>query len=99
MIGTPTLVKSVTYDDTGNITNKSDLADGSGGTGTYTYPNPGNPLPHAVKSISGTANGTRVGKASSRAVLSFPSKTIPPATSSAAPAVAVGTNGQALPIS
>ncbi len=51
------LVKSVAYDDIGNIINKSDLADGSGGTGTYTYANPTNPLPHAVKSISGTANG------------------------------------------
>ncbi len=51
------LLKSVAYDDIGNITNKSDLADGSGGTGAYTYPNPTNPLPHAVKSISGTANG------------------------------------------
>ncbi len=52
------VLKSVTYDDIGNITNKSDLADPNGGTGTYSYPNPQNPLPHAVKSISGTVNGT-----------------------------------------
>jgi YD repeat-containing protein len=51
------LLKSVTYDDTGNITLKSDLADTSGGTGAYTYPNSTNPLPHAVKAIGGTVNG------------------------------------------
>jgi RHS repeat-associated protein len=51
------LLKSVAYDDTGNIVSKSDLTDTSGGTGAYTYANPGNPLPHAVKSINGTVNG------------------------------------------
>jgi RHS repeat-associated protein len=53
------VLKSVTYDDIGNITNKSDLADGSGGTGTYSYNLPTHPLPHAVMSISGTVNGTQ----------------------------------------
>jgi RHS repeat-associated protein len=51
------LLKTVAYDDTGNITLKSDLADTNGGTGAYTYANPTNPLPHAVKSIGGTVNG------------------------------------------
>ena len=54
LMGTPGLVKSVAYDDTGNITLKSDLADPYGGTGAYTYVNA---LPHAVRSINGTANG------------------------------------------
>jgi len=53
------LLKTVAYDDPGNIALKSDLADTSGGTGAYAYANPGNPLPHAVKSISGTANGVK----------------------------------------
>ncbi len=52
------VLKSVTYDDIGNITNKSDLADPNGGTGTYSYNLPQHPLPHAVQSISGTVNGT-----------------------------------------
>jgi RHS repeat-associated protein len=50
-------LKTVAYDDIGNITNKSDLADTNGGTGAYTYNLPGHPLPHAVMSISGTVNG------------------------------------------
>jgi len=52
----PGALKSLTYDDTGNITDKSDLA-GSGGDGSYSYAGPGHPLPHAVKSISGLVNG------------------------------------------
>jgi len=53
------VLKSVSYDDIGNITNKSDLADTSGGTGTYSYNLPQHPLPHAVMSISGTVNGSQ----------------------------------------
>ena len=47
-----TLVKSVGYDSggVGNIASKSDV-------GTYSYPQPGQPLPHAVSSITGTLNG------------------------------------------
>jgi RHS repeat-associated protein len=55
---TPAL-KSVSYDDIGNIVLKSDLADPNGGTGAYTYANPTHPLPHAVKSILGTVNGVQ----------------------------------------
>jgi YD repeat-containing protein len=51
-------LKSVTYDDLGNIALKSDLADQSGGTGAYTYGNAQH-QPHAVKSISGTVNGVQ----------------------------------------
>jgi RHS repeat-associated protein len=40
------LNKSFTYDLVGNITSKSDV-------GTYSYPSPGQPLPHGVASISG----------------------------------------------
>jgi hypothetical protein len=44
---TPTpLNKSFTYSAIGNLTSKSDV-------GTYTYPASGQPLPHAVTSISG----------------------------------------------
>ncbi|HEX4860812.1 MAG TPA: RHS repeat-associated core domain-containing protein, partial [Rhizomicrobium sp.] len=50
-------LRSVAYDDIGDITLKSDLADTSGGTGAYTYANPTHPLPHAVQSINGTVNG------------------------------------------
>jgi RHS repeat-associated protein len=55
--GTPGLVKSVAYDDLGNIVSKSDLA--VGGSGAYTYPTPGSGAvrPHAVTSIAGTVNG------------------------------------------
>jgi RHS repeat-associated protein len=53
------VLKSVAYDDIGNITNKSDLADTNGGTGTYSYNLPQHPLPHAVMSISGTVNGSQ----------------------------------------
>jgi hypothetical protein len=42
--------KTVGYDALGDITSKSDV-------GTYTYPTAGNPLPHAVSSITGTVNG------------------------------------------
>ncbi len=42
--------KTVTYDDTGNITSKTDV-------GTYAYPAPGSDRPHAVKSIAGTFGG------------------------------------------
>jgi hypothetical protein len=52
-------LKTVAYDDIGNISNKSDLADMNGGTGAYTYANSTHPLPHAVKSISGTVNGVQ----------------------------------------
>jgi RHS repeat-associated protein len=40
------LSKSFTYDPIGNLTSKSDV-------GTYTYPTPGSPQPHAVMSVSG----------------------------------------------
>ena len=50
-------LKTVSYDDIGNITLKSDLADTNGGTGAYTYNLPGHTTPHAVQSISGTVNG------------------------------------------
>jgi YD repeat-containing protein len=55
--GTAGLVKSVAYDDLGNIVAKSDLA--NGGSGAYTYPTPGSGAvrPHAVTSIAGTVNG------------------------------------------
>jgi RHS repeat-associated protein len=55
--GTAGLVKSVAYDDLGNIVSKSDLA--TGGSGAYTYPTPGPAAvrPHAVTSIAGTVNG------------------------------------------
>jgi len=43
-------VKAMSYDPIGNITSKSDV-------GTYSYPAPGSPLPHAVASIAGTVNG------------------------------------------
>jgi RHS repeat-associated protein len=46
------LNKSFTYDLVGNITSKSDV-------GTYSYPSPGQPLPHGVTSVSGgTINTT-----------------------------------------
>jgi RHS repeat-associated protein len=40
------LVKNFTYDAVGRLTSKSDV-------GTYTYPAPGSPRPHAVSSIAG----------------------------------------------
>jgi RHS repeat-associated protein len=40
------LAKSFTYDQVGNLLSKLDV-------GTYTYPSPGSPQPHAVTSISG----------------------------------------------
>jgi RHS repeat-associated protein len=52
-------LKTVAYDDIGNIALKSDLADPSGGTGAYTYNLPGHTTPHAVQSILGTVNGVR----------------------------------------
>jgi len=52
-------LKTVSYDDIGNITLKSDLADTNGGTGAYTYNLPGHTTPHAVQSILGTVNGVR----------------------------------------
>jgi RHS repeat-associated protein len=55
--GITNLVKTVAYDDIGNIALKSDLADPNGGTGAYTYNLPTHPLPHAVQSILGTVNG------------------------------------------
>jgi RHS repeat-associated protein len=41
---------TIVYGGTGNITNQP-------GVGTYTYPAPGQPQPHAVTSITGTFNG------------------------------------------
>jgi RHS repeat-associated protein len=41
--------KTFKYDVTGNLTYKSDV-------GTYTYPPPGSPHPHAVQSIAGNIN-------------------------------------------
>ncbi len=41
--------KTVTYDDTGNITSKSDV-------GTYSYPAAGTARPHAVQTVSGAYN-------------------------------------------
>jgi RHS repeat-associated protein len=52
-------LKTVSYDDIGNITMKSDLSDTNGGTGAYAYNLPTHPLPHAVMSISGTVNGVQ----------------------------------------
>ena len=43
--------KTMTYDDLGNITSKSD-------TGTYSYNAPGGVRPHAVTAIAGTLNTT-----------------------------------------
>ncbi len=40
LTGATGLLKSAAYDDLGNITNKSDLADGSGGTGNLHLPQP-----------------------------------------------------------
>jgi RHS repeat-associated protein len=55
--GASGLVKSVGYDDIGNIVSKSDLA--VGGSGAYAYPTPGSGSvrPHAVSSIAGTVDG------------------------------------------
>jgi RHS repeat-associated protein len=44
-------VKTFTYDPVGNLLTKSDV-------GTYTYPTPGSPQPHAVTSIAGSAINT-----------------------------------------
>jgi RHS repeat-associated protein len=44
-------VKTFAYDPIGNLLTKSDV-------GTYTYPPPGSPQPHAVTSIAGSANTT-----------------------------------------
>jgi len=44
------ITKSASYDDSGSITAKSDV-------GAYVYASPGQPLPHAVRSIAGTVNG------------------------------------------
>jgi RHS repeat-associated protein len=52
------VTKSVTYDEVGNITRKSDLA--VGGSGSYSYPAPGGGAgshPHAVTGIAGTVLG------------------------------------------
>jgi RHS repeat-associated protein len=48
--GTALTAKTVSYDLTGNVTNKSDV-------GTYSYPAAGSHGPHAVSSIAGTLNG------------------------------------------
>jgi len=48
---TGSLVKTVGYDDTGNIASKSDVGS------LYQYPLPGQPQPHAVSAITGTVNG------------------------------------------
>ena len=55
--GTAGLVKSVGYDDIGNISSKSDV-------GTYSYPGsgPGSTRPHAVRSISGSVYGLTTAK-------------------------------------
>ncbi len=44
------IVKSVAYDDLGNITSKSDV-------GTYSYPAAGSARPHAVSSVTGMVLG------------------------------------------
>jgi YD repeat-containing protein len=44
-------VKTFTYDPVGNLLTKSDV-------GTYTYPPPGSPQPHAVTSIAGSSINT-----------------------------------------
>ena len=44
------IVKSVSYDDLGNITSKSDV-------GTYSYSTPGSAHPHAVASVTGMVLG------------------------------------------
>jgi YD repeat-containing protein len=44
-------VKTFAYDPVGNLLTKSDV-------GTYTYPPPGSPQPHAVTSIAGSAFNT-----------------------------------------
>lgn len=45
------MAKLVSYDAIGNILAKSDV-------GTYSYPSPGQPFPHAVSAISGVINTT-----------------------------------------
>jgi RHS repeat-associated protein len=56
--GTTGLVKTASYDDIGNLTNKSDLAGSY--SGNYTYPASAGAAgshPHAVTSINGMVNG------------------------------------------